>query len=121
MPGEVANVVISAVAGLITGAVASLVAPWVNWRIERVREQLRYRREVVSRIREVIGSAAFEPKDFFRTIDYQHVRRLIPERSRTSMESDRTVIATTGGDWRTPYRQALAEAVAALERQWQLV
>jgi hypothetical protein len=44
--------VIGGLSGLITGAIGSLVAPWVNWGIEK-------RRKKMDRHRELIASQAF--------------------------------------------------------------
>ena len=48
------DIVIPAVAGLLSGAVASLIAPWIHWGIEKRRQQLAYRRELISGWRKMI-------------------------------------------------------------------
>jgi hypothetical protein len=45
------QVVIPAIAGLVSGGIASLVAPWVNWRIEQKREKLAHKRALIRRWR----------------------------------------------------------------------
>ncbi len=48
MASEVWAAVIGGVAGLATGALSSLIAPWANWGVERRREQLKHKRDLIS-------------------------------------------------------------------------
>ena len=51
------NLVISAATGLLGGTIASLIAPWVNWRLEKVRMKIEYQRKLISDWRNVIEKA----------------------------------------------------------------
>jgi hypothetical protein len=48
------QVVIPAISGLVSGTIASLVAPWINWRIEQKREKLAYKKEMIRRWRQFL-------------------------------------------------------------------
>ncbi len=45
------NYVISGIFGLIGGAIGSLVAPWLNWKIEVKKEQLKSKKELILNLR----------------------------------------------------------------------
>lgn len=49
--------VVGGVAGLATGALASVVAPWVNWGIERRRLRLERRQELIAEWRTGLAEA----------------------------------------------------------------
>jgi len=51
------SIVISAVVGLVSGAIGSLIAPWINWRIEKVRLKIEYQRKRIAGWREAIEQA----------------------------------------------------------------
>lgn len=53
MDSTVKVAVIGALAGLISGALASLIAPWINWGIEKRRLRLQDRKELVDRWRDM--------------------------------------------------------------------
>ncbi len=54
MDDKILTAVIGAIAGLISGSIASIIAPWVNWRIEQRKQKLAYRRELISKWRAMI-------------------------------------------------------------------
>jgi hypothetical protein len=46
--------IIGGVAGLVTGVIGSLIAPWANWLIEKRKQKLAYRRELVAKWRKMV-------------------------------------------------------------------
>jgi hypothetical protein len=66
------QVVIPAISGLVSGAIASLVAPWVNWRIEQKREKLAYKKEMIRRWREFLDRD-FDETEFSGTAVYSEI------------------------------------------------
>lgn len=65
--------IVGAIAGIITGTIASLAAPWANWRVERKKEQLTYRRNLVERMYTMLAAVRTDLKDTMRqlgNIDY---------------------------------------------------
>ena len=66
-------ILISAIAGLISGTIASLIAPWVNWQIEKVRTRSKYRKEKIKRWRkEIDESPSFA--EFLQTSTYTELK-----------------------------------------------
>lgn len=56
MDATVQVAIIAGVVGLITGAIGSLVAPWANWLVEKKKQKLAYRRQLISDARTAISS-----------------------------------------------------------------
>lgn len=49
-----ADILLTIIVALISGAIASLIAPWVNWGIEKRRQKLEHRRALVKEWREMV-------------------------------------------------------------------
>ena len=60
--------------GLLGGVVGSLIAPWVNWGIEKRRQKLAYRRELVASWRKMIQSVTRNPRDGGKSLVF-HLER----------------------------------------------
>ncbi|RZB31928.1 MAG: hypothetical protein SRB1_01547 [Desulfobacteraceae bacterium Eth-SRB1] len=45
--------------GLFSGAAGSLIAPWIHWGIEKKRDKIKARRDLISNARQFIGSKSF--------------------------------------------------------------
>ena len=58
---EFLKVFIPAVIGLVTGAIGSLIAPWVNWGVEKRRQKLAYRRELIAGWRKMVQEVTRTP------------------------------------------------------------
>ncbi|MCA1566828.1 MAG: hypothetical protein LC803_14525 [Acidobacteria bacterium] len=54
MSDTVLAAIVGAVAGIITGSIGSLFAPWANWGIEKRREKLAYKRELIAKWRVMV-------------------------------------------------------------------
>lgn len=57
MSPEIVAALVGGVAGLLTGVVASLAAPWVHWAIERRRRSFEHKTTLIKDIRALIQSA----------------------------------------------------------------
>jgi hypothetical protein len=116
------SVVVSAVVGLVAGVVGSLIAPWVNWGIEKRRDKLKHRWEIIQRCRDKVDSPDFTKQEFRATTEYRYLKPLLDAESQRSIEGDHIFMVPERGD--SPdnvYRKLLAEAIDKLEGQWRLV
>jgi hypothetical protein len=84
-----------AIAGLITGVIGSLIAPWVQWAIETRRNRQNYRRELIQTWRRVIDEgiiiddAGFnEIYEFTHTPEYSLMKRYLSAELRGWMEAE---------------------------------
>ena len=115
-------ILMPALVGLAAGILGSLVAPWVNWGIERRREKLRHRRAIIDRCREAIRNTEFSPKAFAGTPEYNFLRPFLSDSERDCFEkANNILVGPIGHDPRIGYQGALNRAVDKLESQWDLL
>ncbi len=123
------EVVVSAVVALITGAMASLIAPWAVWGVEKRRLRYSSRKELVRDLRDVL----LDPPD-------RNEFRLMPVYSRIRPHLSKNVIETIEpktaglvneaftvsiGQGRhsgiNQYSQLLLDDIARIEKKWSLI
>jgi hypothetical protein len=66
--------IISGIFGLIGGAIGSLVAPWVHWKIEVRKEQLKSKKELVFNLRTFLQKEDPRDENFLSSVDYIRIR-----------------------------------------------
>ena len=112
------QVVIPAITGLLSGAIASLIAPWINWRIEQKREKLAYRRATIRRWRDFLANE-FDQLGFSGTAIYSEMRSHLSKATRDSIEADKiTVRLGRGGN---VIHSLVLDEIARLEKEWDLL
>ena len=119
MPGF--EILAAAITGLITGAIGSLVAPWVNWRVERLRERIEYRRQQVQRWRQGIDAFDFKTENFADTVIYAELRPYLNESFRQGLESGRMLFAPSRGRGDHAVKHQILDAITECERAWGLI
>jgi len=133
-----------AVGGLLTGVVGSLVAPWINWRIERRKLQLQARVGLLTSAREVLSSDAYNYPAFAKSALFSQLLPHLSPACRQVLNSgkvDAPNTITIGGGARpfasangihiihggrdagtnTQHRSRLLDEIARLEKEWGLV
>ena len=89
-----AMILIAAVTGTVSGAIGSLVAPWVQWAVERRRDRVKARRERIAEWRRVVGRASsFD--DVVNTSVFAELKKHMKSEDVKSMLS--SVWVTVGG------------------------
>ena len=86
MDSVVLTAVIAGGTGLIGGAIGSLVAPWVNWGIEKRRLQLQERKDFLAKCREIIASPGFERTRLLNDPVYGVLRPMLTEAAIKQLE-----------------------------------
>jgi hypothetical protein len=115
------SIAVPALSGLLAGILGSLVAPWVNWRIEKRREQLCHRRKTIESCRNQIASPNFAPKAFPGCPEWNLLRPFLTEKERDCFEqANKHMVVAMSHDTTMAYRKALNRAVVALEAKWGL-
>lgn len=115
------KIAVPAVVGLASGAVGSLIAPWVNWGIEKKRLLIAARREFLKECRELIHSAP--PREEFRSSNvYARLLPLLSSGTRELVESETTDIFVVGRIAEVnSYARRLFDEIAKIEREWGLL
>lgn len=110
----VAVAIISGIFGLIGGAVASLIAPWVHWGIEKRRDKMDRRRVLIDNTRYAVSGDAFSRQGFRQSSPYSAIRLYLSEGLRNDVESG----AHSG---EITLKRRIFEELAALEKKWKLI
>lgn len=61
MAENVTTALIGAMAGLIAGSIASIIAPWINWGIEKKKQKHTYRKELIGKWRAMVHASCMRP------------------------------------------------------------
>jgi hypothetical protein len=115
------DTLVAAVAGLITGTIGSLVAPWVNWRVQRIRDRTEYRRNQIRRWREAIEAFDFSSRNFADTVIYTELRPYLDEDFRRGLESGRMGMSPGRGRGDSALKHEVLDTITKRERAWKLI
>jgi hypothetical protein len=116
------DLVISAVVGLIAGAVGSLMAPWVHWSIEKRREAAKYRVDTIARWRAAIDTFDFDRGNFGDTTTYAEMRSHMREEVIRKFEAQRTIhVPPDGGRGDQLARQWASDELSRIQQSWGLI
>lgn len=96
MDTKVQIALIAGLLGFSGGVVGSLIAPWVNWGIEKRREKLKYRRDLVQRWREAIEKD-FDQLAFNDTALYASLRPHLSKDALDAIEGNRIAVRVGRG------------------------
>jgi len=114
-------ILISAIAGLISGTIASLIAPWVNWQIEKVRTRNQYRKEKIKKWRmEIERSSSFA--EFLQTSTYTELKhRFSKEELKRFSSSHISIDRNPDVNTKKRYAARFHEEVNKKEKEWKLI
>jgi len=115
------NILVSAVVGLIAGAVGSLIAPWVAWAVEKRRSLLRARRETLRRWRDFVEHFNFTEQQFGDTAVYSEIRPYLSTDIREHLESGFVIKVPARGRGENAKKHDILDAIAELEQRWELL
>jgi hypothetical protein len=114
---ELKVAIIAGVVGLLTGVVGSLVAPWVQWGIEKRRFRLNRRLEYIKQWRRFV-SDDFDQSSFKETRTFKTMQPYLSQDLIAKIEDQAIYASMTGGD---PIRSQLLDEITSLEREWKLI
>ncbi len=102
---------ISSVFGLISGGVASLIAPWVNWGIEKRRKKLERRRELIDGARQLLQGKSLRREEYRQCTEYQAICPYLSQRIRDEVNRNHI----SGGE--DNLRNDMARELGGLEKK----
>jgi hypothetical protein len=111
--------VISGIVGLITGAVGSLIAPWVQWGIEKRRRQFESRREQITVWRTAVDRDDFRYQPFAQGNAYATLRPHLLKDLQQTIDQWRSpsIVTSPARIGRDPIQVCLLEEIAKVERK----
>ena len=121
MKATVLMYVIPAVLGFLGGVIGSLIAPWVQWGVEKRRLRQAKRRELISNCRMLLATDV-DNKTFRKTELYSKLRPHLYQLVIEEVEKDDTVVS---GENETPqtdqFKNKVLEDMARIEKEWVLI
>lgn len=115
---KVEGALIASLLGLLGGIIGSLVAPWVNWGIEKRREKMKYRRDLVQKWRDAIEKD-FDQLAFNDTALYASLRPHLSKDAIDAIEGDQITIRVGRGG--NIIKSQVLDDIAKLEKKWDLI
>jgi hypothetical protein len=109
--------VAGAIGGLITGVVASLVAPWSQWGVEKRRLRREERRKILEAARKLISFS--DARSFRDTPECARLRPYLSDKLRKDFEGEAIVVVVGRG--RGSPAIWLLDEITQLEKKWGLV
>jgi hypothetical protein len=118
-------IVIAAFTGGLSGAIVSLVAPWLNWGIEKKKMRLEAKRTLIKNLRSELGMLAIAPaskQEFRSRVCYAQVRPFLQKKTIDFIESDSiTVISGGRHSGADNFKSILLDDISRLEKEWELI
>jgi hypothetical protein len=109
------NLIVSAVAGLVSGVFGSLAAPWVKWMVEKRKGKLEAQRALLDAAIRKVERDDFGPV-FLESSEYARLRPHLTEHAVNVIEW-RSPLEARDGD----RKKLVLDEIARLEREWDLV
>jgi hypothetical protein len=110
------TLLLATILGFIAGVIGSLVAPWVHWGIEKRRQKMNYRRQLIKEWREEID---FDVADFPNKARYSSLRPHLSKETIDAIEGNEiTIRMGRKGD---VIKGLLLDDIAKIEKQWDLI
>jgi hypothetical protein len=118
--------IIAAVIGLLAGGLGSLAAPWVNWGIEKKKERLQHRRELITKWRELVHNFSLSPgltvgSALINQRDYSSLQPHLPEPLRNFIYQHRYTSILENLENIEDMIVRLNNEIARIERGWGLI
>jgi hypothetical protein len=105
---------IGGVSGLITGAVGSLIAPWVQWGIEKRRKRMDNRRVLLYDVRKLLDGKPLRRNEYRESKEYGAIAAYLSKSLKDRVEQRNT----HGGE--ELIRDDMHKELCELEKKWGL-
>lgn len=119
------ELIVSGIIGLITGTIASFIAPWVRWGIEKRKIRHQKRSELIFQIREFVKGENYTREKFLDTSMYSQIRPFLDKLLVKEIEKSSNEITINIGGGRRPriedYNLKILDDFTRLERKWRLI
>jgi hypothetical protein len=113
--------VLPSVLGLVAGVVGSLVAPWVQWAVEKRRGRTEHRRTLIKQWRKDFQTFDYDKHKLGDSAVYSSLRPHLRASVRDAIEKPRTASVPSEGRGGSVKKQMLLDEVTRLEKKWGLV
>lgn len=114
------QILISGIIGLLTGALGSLVAPWINWGIEKRKIQRKERVKLLKDLRKYSLTDSLQNKNFLNSNMYIQIRPFLSDNLIEELEMDGILIEVSNRNPLPKLNSIFLIELAKIERSWGL-
>ncbi len=109
--------------GLVSGAIASLIAPWVHWGIEKRRTRRESRRALIAEAREYVASHLFGGATFSAKPIYSQLKPHLHREVIEVIENYEELLDQQDDPGTFPrlFREQVLNEISRVERKWTLI
>uniref|UniRef100_UPI003F830138 hypothetical protein n=1 Tax=Thalassotalea sp. PLHSN55 TaxID=3435888 RepID=UPI003F830138 len=120
-PFSVIGTVVVALIGLISGAIGSLFAPWINWGIEKKRKAIEYKQSRIKDARELLDKADSLEIILSSSI-WGFIQTNLTQQEAHSVSSGRVIHGTDHNCMTELHmrKQIISRMLSRLEKEWEL-
>lgn len=116
------NIIIAGTVGLITGAVGSLIGPWVKWGVEKRRKRFERRSKLIHQWHDILSDEEFERRILLNDPSYGPLRDLLSEKVRKEIERGASdIIVNIDSPTNNYDRDQVLREIARIEKLWGLI
>jgi hypothetical protein len=116
------NAIIAGVVGLIAGAIGSLIAPWVQWGVEKCRKKHERRVGLIQRCREILSQENFSRSTLLNDPIYGALRGLLDEKVLKEIERPANhFVVSVNSPTSNSDRDLVLREIAKIEKSWDLI
>lgn len=121
MDFELTKLIIPAVTGLVAGAIGSLIAPWIHWRIEKKRKSIEYKQALIRDVRHLVDTAESLEKILSSSL-WGFILEHLTKEERHSVSSGRVIHTSDvpGMNDLSFRKQKIGVMLNRLEKEWNL-
>lgn len=117
------NIIITILSSAVVSSIVStLIAPHVNWGIEKKKIKTESRKNLIKEVRAALSIAEFSRDDFQKTEIYTRIRPYFSNKLTKEIDSDAIIIVTgTNLDNDDFIKRQINEELLKLEEKWEII
>lgn len=120
MSDETLRILVPALLGFAGAMVGALVAPWLNWSIEKRRNQYTYRQELIRQWRKDIEEESEDWDTFTGSATFSAILAHCPRKTVEELTTQRGKLTLSTAAGQDSRKERLLREVARIEREWKL-
>lgn len=123
MDPNIVSALIGGGTGLVTGAIASLIAPWIHWGIEKRRTRREARRALIAEARGYVATHLFDGVTFSAKPFYSQLKPHLRSEVIETIENYQEVQDQQDDPGKFPRRlqDQVINELSRVERKWKLI
>ena len=119
---EINQIILTSTIGLLTGAIGSLIAPWINWGIEKKKMRREARIKIIKEIKDIVANERLNRIAIINSPNYMVIRNKLSPKTIEELEKPLNHITVNLGSPAIDFEKRMVfEDICELEKKWRLV